>query len=122
MGKKKTHYLNNKEFEETIFNYIEDNDKYEEELVEKLDLLIDRILLTFKFKVDYDDAKQECFVLCLKVVKNFSKEKGSAFNYFTTVIVNNLKLVYTKNKKYTSKLNQYREMKGDVFSDPSQKQ
>ena len=33
--KKKKHYINNKEFEQTIFNYLEDNEKYEEELIKQ---------------------------------------------------------------------------------------
>jgi len=115
--KKKKHYINNKEFEETIYNYLENPEEYEEILIKQLDLLISSILISFKFKVDYDDAKQECFVLALKVLKNFSREKGSAFNYFTTVIVNNLKLIYTKNKKYQEKIQQYRDKKIKAFLD-----
>lgn len=111
--KKATHYINNKHFEEVIKNYLEDPPTYEDEMVSLFDLLITNILHTFKFKVDFDDAKQECFVLVLKTLKNFSPGKGSAFNYFTTVIVNNLKLIYTKNKKYTEKLYQYRELKNE---------
>ena len=98
--KKKKHYIDNKKFEETIFNYLENPKEFEDELIGQLDLLITSILISFKFKVEFDDAKQECFVLSLKVLKNFTREKGSAFNYFTTVIVNNLKLIYTKNRKY----------------------
>lgn len=109
--KKKAHYLNNKEFEETIANYLEDPETYENELVEQLDLLITNILNSFKFKVDHDDAKQECFVLAFKVLKNFTKDKGSAFNYFTTVILNNLRLMYTKNKKYQEKLQEFKDTK-----------
>ena len=115
--KKKRHYINNKKFEETIFNYLDDPEKYEDELISQLDLLISSILTSFKFKVDFDDAKQECFVLALKVLKNFSREKGSAFNYFTTVIVNNLKLIYTKNKKYYEKVQEYRDKKIKSFLD-----
>ena len=115
--KKKKHYINNKEFEETIYNYLENPEEHEEILIKQLDLLISSILISFKFKVDYDDAKQECFVLSLKVLKNFSREKGSAFNYFTTVIVNNLKLIYTKNKKYQEKIQQYRDKKIKAFLD-----
>ena len=115
--KKKKHYIDNKKFEETIFNYLEDKETYEEELIKQLDLLITSILISFKFKVDFDDAKQECFVLSLKVLKNFSREKGSAFNYFTTVIVNNLKLIYTKNKKYQEKIQEYRDKKIKSFLD-----
>ena len=113
--KKKKHYIDNKKFEETIFNYLENPKEYEDELIGQLDLLITSILISFKFKVDLDDAKQECFVLSLKVLKNFTREKGSAFNYFTTVIVNNLKLIYTKNKKYQEKIQQYRDKKIKSF-------
>ena len=113
--KKKKHYIDNKKFEETIFNYLENPKEYEDELIGQLDLLITSILISFKFKVEFDDAKQECFVLSLKVLKNFTREKGSAFNYFTTVIVNNLKLIYTKNRKYQEKIQQYRDKKIKVF-------
>jgi len=113
--KKKKHYIDNKKFEETIFNYLENPKEFEDELIGQLDLLITSILISFKFKVDFDDAKQECFVLSLKVLKNFTREKGSAFNYFTTVIVNNLKLIYTKNRKYQEKIQQYRDKKIKVF-------
>ncbi len=117
--KKKKHYIDNKKFEETIFNYLENPKEYEDELIGQLDLLITSILISFKFKVDFDDAKQECFVLSLKVLKNFTREKGSAFNYFTTVIVNNLKLIYTKNKKYQEKMAEYRDKKIKSFLDES---
>ena len=117
--KKKKHYIDNKKFEETIFNYHENKEEHEEELMKQLDLLITSILISFKFKVEFDDAKQECFVLCLKVLKNFTREKGSAFNYFTTVIVNNLKLIYTKNKKYQEKMAEYRDKKIKSFLDES---
>ena len=108
---KKTHYLNNKEFERTIKNYLETPSDYETELVEKLDILITNIIHTFKFKIDPDDAKQECFFLAFKVLKNFNPESGSAFNYFTTVFVNNLKLMYTKNKRYYEKIQKYQQIK-----------
>ncbi len=110
MAKKKGYYIDNKRFEEVISLYIEDNAAHEQELVELLDILITNILMSFKFRVDPDDAKQECFMLAFKTLKNFRPSSGSAFNYFTTVIVNNLKLLYTKDKKYTKKLQDYKEM------------
>jgi DNA-directed RNA polymerase specialized sigma24 family protein len=109
MAKKKNHYLDNKRFEEVIKCYQVTPDEYETELVELLDILITNILMSFKFKVDPDDAKQECFMLVFKTLKNFKPGNGSAFNYFTTVIVNNLKLIYTKDKKYHKKLQDYKE-------------
>ena len=106
----KSHYIDNKRFEEVIRGYLEDNSAFEDELVELLDILITNILMSFKFRVDPDDAKQECFMLAFKTLKNFKPGNGSAFNYFTTVIVNNLKLLYTKDKKYNKKLQDYREL------------
>lgn len=109
---KKGHYLNNKRFEEIIPLYLSSKKDYEEELMELFDLLITNIIEGFKFNIDKDDAKQECFLLILKTLKNFQPAKGSAFNYFTTVIVNNLKLLYTKNKKYEKKMIEYQDLKG----------
>lgn len=112
MGKK-GHYINNKRFEEIIPLYLATPKEYEDELMGLFDLLITNILESFKFNIDKEDAKQECFLLILKTLKNFQPSKGSAFNYFTTVIVNNAKLLYTKNKKYDLKLAEYQEIKGD---------
>ena len=107
----KMHYINNKEFETTIKIYLEDPDTHEDSLISMFDLLITNILESFKFSIDKEDAKQECFLLVLKTLKNFTPSKGSAFNYFTTVIVNNLKLLYTKDKRYKTKINNYIEFK-----------
>ena len=107
------YYIDNKRFEEIIPLYLLNHADYEEELMGLFDLLITNILESFKFNIDKDDAKQECFLLILKTLKNFQPSKGSAFNYFTTVIINNLKLLYTKNKKYEKKMSEYQELKGN---------
>jgi len=106
MGKK-VYYIDNKRFEEIIPLYLTSNAEYVDELMGLFDLLITNIIESFKFNIDKDDAKQECFLLILKTLRNFQPSKGSAFNYFTTVIVNNLKLLYTKNKKYEKKITEY---------------
>jgi DNA-directed RNA polymerase specialized sigma subunit len=111
----KNHYIDNKRFEEIILLYQEDPQTYEEDLVSLFDLLISNIIGSFRFKVDPDDARQECFALVLKTVKNFKPRKGTAFNYFTTIIVNNLKLLYTREKKYNKKIENYIERKKDDF-------
>ena len=109
----KNHYIDNDRFEEIILSYQKEPEKYEEELVSLFDVLIQNIIESFKFKVDPDDAKQECFTLVLKTVRNFKPRKGSAFNYFTTVIINNLKLLYTREKKYAKKIENYIERHKD---------
>ena len=107
------YYINNQRFEDIIPLYLRCPEEYEEELMDLFDLLITNIIESFKFSIDKDDAKQECFLLILKTLTNFQPSKGSAFNYFTTVIVNNLKLLYTKNRKYEKKIQEYQELKGD---------
>ena len=111
----KTHYIDNKRFEELIQQYLEDPKLCEDELFQMFDILIGNIINSFSFKLDFDDAKQECFLIILKTLKNFKKENGSAFNYFTTIILNNLKLLYTKNKKYKEKIDNYIDIKKDLL-------
>jgi len=113
MGNK--HYINNKKFEQLIGLYKQDPKEYEDELFEMFDLLISNIITGFSFKLEEDDAKQECFLLILKTLKNFNPEMGNAFNYFTTIILNNLKLLYTKNKKYIEKIDAYTDIKKDLL-------
>tara|TARA_R110000744_G_scaffold13691_1_gene39662 strand:- start:5320 stop:5718 length:399 start_codon:yes stop_codon:yes gene_type:complete len=115
--KKQTHYIDNAEFEKVIKGYLKTPKKYEERLIQLLDLLITNILMSFKFNVDFDDAKQECFLLAFKTLKNFNPENGAAFNYFTTVIVNNLKLIFTKNKKYRQKIQKYQSLMEERFGE-----
>jgi len=114
MGK---NYIDNKRFEELILLYKEDPETYEEELVETFDLLISNILASFKFNVDDEDAKQDCFALILKTIRNFKAKKGTAFNYFTTVILNNLKFLYTKDKRYREKIEAYMERELKKYDD-----
>ena len=105
------YYIDNNRFEELIHEFSSGNRENENELMKMFDLLITNIMNGFKFAVDEDDAKQETFLLILKILKNFSSDKGSAFNYFTTAIMNNLRLIYTKNRKYAEKIARYQEYK-----------
>ena len=111
MRKKKKNYINNKEFEMLIGKYIENPGDVDDRLWELFDLLITNIMDAFQFKVSQEDAKQDCFVLILKTLKNFNTSKGSAFNFFTTIIVNHLKLIYVKNRKYNEKIANFYEIK-----------
>ena len=106
-----TNYIDNKKFEELIYLYKFKSKDVEEELFNLFDILIDRLILSFKFNVDHEDAKQECFLLILRVLNNFDRDQGQAFNYFTTVILNNLRLIYSKNKKYNEKIESYKSYK-----------
>jgi DNA-directed RNA polymerase specialized sigma subunit len=109
------HYIDNKRFEELIKLYKKSPEVYENDLFEMFDTLISNIITGFSFKLEEEDAKQECFLLILKTLKNFNPEMGNAFNYFTTIILNNLKLLYTKNKKYNQKIDAYIDLKKDLL-------
>ena len=114
-----SYYIDNGTFEELIQEFKSGDRKREDQLFEMFDTLISRLMLSFKFNVDHEEAKQECFLLILKVLKNFNRDSGQAFNYFTTVILNNLRLLYSKNKKYNEKLESYRNHKMGLPKDPS---
>lgn len=112
-------YIDNKKFEELIHAYSLGDMTVKDELFENFGLLIDRIMSGYAFKVDREEARQECFLLILKILKNFKKEKGAAFNYITTVILNNLRLIYTKRKKYVEKIQAYTDYKLGNYSPSS---
>jgi len=114
-----SYYIDNKKFEALIQEFKAGDRANEDELFGMFDTLINRLMLSFKFNVDHEEAKQECFLLILKVLNNFNRESGQAFNYFTTVILNNLRLIYSKNKKYNEKLESYRNHKMGIPKDPS---
>jgi|TARA_R110001599_G_scaffold256176_1_gene456327 DNA-directed RNA polymerase specialized sigma24 family protein len=109
------HYIDNDRFEGLILLYQSNPKEHEEELFSIFDLLIHNIINGYGFTVDAEDAKQECFVLILKTLSKFKPENGKAFNYFTTIIMNNLRLIYTKDKKYSEKLAAYEDLLKDKY-------
>ncbi|MAC31984.1 MAG: hypothetical protein CME38_00060 [Haliea sp.] len=110
-----SYYIDNMKFEELIGQFKSGDKSKEDELFGMFDTLIDRLMLSFKFKVDHEEAKQECFLLILKVLNNFNRDSGQAFNYFTTVILNNLRLLYSKAKKYNEKMDNYKAIKSGNY-------
>lgn len=69
-----------------------------------------RIVKSFKFRnVDDDDALQEAVIICFKRIDHFDPVRGKAFNFFTTLIVNQLKGLYRRNKSHSEFLWQMRK-------------
>lgn len=123
---KKTHYINNSRFEELVLLYCDNkiSQPEEDELVTMFYTLIEKVLVSFNFRLELEDTKQDCFVVILRILENFNRDNGKAFNYFTTVILNHLRCLYTKDKKNDEKLQKYIEMnkerieaEWDSFSD-----
>lgn len=100
-------YLNNEEFEKTLENYLKNPDEHEEKLFQMFDLLINRILDGYFYNGDREDAQQECFLLVIKRLKKFNTDRGSAFNFFTTIIINHLRHLYSKDRRYSEKIDNF---------------
>ena len=116
-------YINNERFEKVIAGYKTHPTIWEDELIENFELLIKNIFDGFKFQgVEFDDVKQDCFLLIFVKIKNFSPDKGTAFNFFTTVILNNIRLMYSKEKRQKEKVQAYlakvKEQLGDLDPTP----
>ena len=116
-------YINNERFEKVIAGYKTHPTIWEDELIENFELLIKNIFDGFKFQgVEFDDVKQDCFLLIFVKIKNFSPDKGTAFNFFTTVILNNIRLLYSKEKRQKEKVQAYlakvKEQLGDLDPTP----
>ena len=115
-------YINNERFEKVIAGYKTHPTIWEDELIENFELLIKNIFDGFKFQgVEFDDVKQDCFLLIFVKIKNFSPDKGTAFNFFTTVILNNIRLLYSKEKRQKEKVQAYLTKVKDTLidSDPT---
>jgi len=110
---KKKHYIDNKRFEILIQEFLKKDKTNENELMAMFQTLITNIINSFGFQLSKEDATQDCFVLILKTLKNFNRSNGTAFNFFTTIIINNLKYLYTKDKKYREKIESYKQKIAD---------
>lgn len=96
-------YINNKDFEKLLekFNENQDDEKLREEITLCFYLLSENIIKAFKFRlIDRDDALQEGVYTCLKQMHLFDKEKGKAFNWFTTIILNHYRQLYRYARNY----------------------
>lgn len=113
-------YLNNKVFELVInrFKVAKDNihsDRNEyliaqKELTEAFYLLAKNIIRAFHFQlIDSDDALQEGVMICFEKLHRFNPEKGRAFNFCTTIILNHYRQLYRTAKNYNELKNKYHE-------------
>ncbi len=107
----KIEYLNNQTFEAIIsrFKNAKDNlgEKSQEfidarvDLAEAFYLLAKNIIRAFRFQlVDKDDALQEGVLICFEKLHRFDPDKGRAFNFCTTIILNHYRQLYRTAKNY----------------------
>jgi len=105
---KNTHYLNNDYLQGLILNhqrhYSPTCSKYLKystgRLSTALRKLIKNIMNYAKFtSIDEEDATIRCFDKCSSHIENFDPKKGKAFNYFTTIVLNELRTIWEESKK-----------------------
>lgn len=62
--------------------------------------------------IEYDDAVQEGVIICLEKVNRFNPNKGKAFNYMTTCILNQ----YRQNHRNAKNYNELKKRFHDVLN------
>lgn len=82
----------------------------EEQLTSAFYKLSENLVRYRKFSyVESDDAVQEGVVTCFKNVHQFAPNKGRAFNYLTTCILNHFRQMYRSAKSYNEFKKKYQD-------------
>ena len=80
---------------------IKDHFKAQEELAHAFLLLSQNIVKYAKFShIGEDDSIQEGVLICFERAEKFDSQKGKAFNYLTTCILNHFKQLYRSARNY----------------------
>jgi DNA-directed RNA polymerase specialized sigma subunit len=66
--------------------------------------------------VDSDDAIQEGVMICFEKIDRFNPEKGKAFNYMTTCILNHYRQIYRTSRNYKLLKEKYKDFMMAKFS------
>lgn len=95
-----------KEFQQASISY-QDSQK---ELATAFYTLSENIVRYAKFNlIDIDDAVQEGVMICFEKIDRFDPEKGKAFNYMTTCILNHFRQMYRTARNYNELKKRYLE-------------
>jgi len=95
-----------KDFYTASLNY-QDSQK---ELAIAFYTLSENIVRYAKFNlIDIDDAVQEGVMICFEKIDRFDPEKGKAFNYMTTCILNHFRQMYRTARNYNELKKRYLE-------------
>ena len=72
--------------------------------------LSENIVRYAKFNlIDQDDAVQEGVVICFEKIDRFNPDKGKAFNYMTTCILNHFRQLYRTARNYNELKKKYHD-------------
>jgi DNA-directed RNA polymerase specialized sigma24 family protein len=107
-----TDYINNTDFEELIKAYLKnpEDEELKHELTVCFYLLADNIIKAFNFKlIDREDALQEGVMAALTKIDRFKPERGGAFSWLTTIMLNHFRQLYRSCKNEISLKERYKE-------------
>jgi len=80
------------------------------ELTTAFYLLSENIVRYRKFNlIDPDDAIQEGVMICFEKIDRFDPDKGKAFNYMTTCIINHFRQLYRTARNYNELKKKYHD-------------
>ena len=92
------------EFKIALNNY----QNSQKELATAFYTLSENIVRYAKFNlIDIDDAVQEGVMICFEKIDRFDPEKGKAFNYMTTCILNHFRQMYRTARNYNELKKRY---------------
>jgi DNA-directed RNA polymerase specialized sigma subunit len=90
------------------FSIAQEHDTSKTELAMAFHTLSENIVRYAKFNlIDAADAIQEGVMICFEKVERFDPNKGKAFNYMTTCVINNLRQQYRTARNYNELKRKY---------------
>lgn len=98
------------EVENILASLCSEYKELQKELTTAFYLLSENIVRYRKFNlIDPDDAIQEGVMICFEKVDRFDPEKGKAFNYMTTCIINHFRQLYRTARNYNELKKKYHD-------------
>lgn len=99
-----------KEYQQRYTQAVSQHEASKGELAGAFYILSENIVRYAKFQlIDEDDALQEGVVICFEKVDRFHPDKGRAFNYMTTCILNHFRQLYRSARNYNELKKKYHD-------------
>lgn len=107
------------EIENAFEQVMASHKEIQNELTISFYLLSENIVRYRKFNlIDPDDAIQEGVMICFEKIDRFDPEKGKAFNYMTTCIINHFRQLYRTARNYNELKKKYHDFLSVVVDQP----
>lgn len=112
-----------KEIDLSFRNICHEHLDSQKELATAFYTLSENIVRYAKFNlIDIDDAVQEGVMICFEKIETFDPDKGKAFNYMTTCILNHFRQLWRTARSYNDFKRRYHDYLQKIHSSSSEKQ